>query len=134
MAVDKDKLGKGRIAYPDHMFVSVPIEAIDSGFLRELNAAELRRWLALLRVANQRCKIVGEKFQVTEEELRKFDRASQRTAYRATRGLQARGVIWVNFDTKPLTYLLNWPTEWRDRKNHPLAREKQCLAPAWPKS
>lgn len=134
MANEKDKPGKGRIAYPDCLYVCFPIEAIESGFLRELNAAELRRWLALLRVANQQRKTTGEKFQIADKQLRKLDGASQRTGYRAIRGLEARGVIWVNWNTKPLAYVLNWPSEWRGRRGRLLTPPKPCMAPEWPKS
>jgi ABC-type hemin transport system ATPase subunit len=133
-ASHKEKPGKGRIAFPDQLFVAVPIEAIESGLVRELNGGEIKRLLALLRVANHQCKEVGQRFQVRDEDLRRLDGASQRTAYRATRGLQARGVIWFTSDTKPFTYILNLPSEWRDRKGRPLAMAKPNLAPAWPKA
>lgn len=134
MTRGRNKHGKGRIAFPDGLWVAVPAKAIESGLLRELNASELRRWLVILREANAQSKEVGEKFQVTLEKLEQQDGASQRTSYRATRGLQARGVIWVDWNTKPLTYVLNWPTEWCDRRGRVLERNNlQAMAPVWPK-
>jgi hypothetical protein len=120
--------------FPGYLFVAVPIEAIESGLVRELTGGEIKRLLALMRVANQQRREVGQPFQVRDEDLRKLDGASQRTAYRATRGLEARGVIHVKYDTKPFTYIFNWQSEWRDRESHRLARGKPNLAPVWTKA
>jgi len=128
------KTGEGRIAFPGYLYFAVPIEAIESGLVRELNGGEIKRFLALLRVANHQCKEVGQRFQVRDEDLRRLDGASQRTAYRATRGLVARGVVHVKYDSKPFTYVFNWPSEWRDRKGRPLATAKPNLAPVWSKA
>lgn len=127
------KPGDGRIAFPDQLFVAVPMQVFESGLLRQLNGREIKRFLSLLRVANLQSKMVGHKFQATLKDLEKIDGVSQRTAYRATRGLEARGVIWFTSDTKPFTYILNLPSEWRDRKGRPLDTSKQCLAPVWRK-
>lgn len=39
----KDKPGKGRIAFPDQLFVAVPMEAFQCGLLHELNGSEIKR-------------------------------------------------------------------------------------------
>jgi hypothetical protein len=130
MQTPKPNPREKRIAYPGCLWVAVPMPAFDRGLLRELNSGEIRRFLAILRVANQQAKQVGEKFQVTLRDLAKIDGASQRTAYRATRRLQARGVIWFTTDTKPSTYILNCPSEWRDRNGRLLDTSKQCEAPS----
>lgn len=132
MRSDKEKPNEGRIAYPG-MFVAVPMDAYEFGLLAELNGREIKQWLALLRAANQQSKRVGEKFQVSLKTLEQFGGASQRTAYRASRDLMARGVIWIEPKTSPFVYILNSPSEWRNRKGLPLVGCKQSLAPEWPR-
>jgi len=109
--IRKSSSGAGRNPFPAEVFYCVPIKLHDCGLARELTGAEFKRYSTLIRLANYHKRI---EFRATLAELEKLDGISTRRAHEVHPRLEEHGMIRVERDTNPYTYVVLLPSEWRD--------------------
>jgi hypothetical protein len=105
--------GAGRNPFPDEPFYFVPIKLHDCGLAGDMTGAEFKRYCTFLRLANYHKR---NEFRATLNQLKKVDRISARRAHEIHPRLEERGMILVERNTDPYTYVVLHPSEWRDRK------------------
>ena len=102
---------KGRNPFPDEPFYCVPIKLHDCGLARELTPAQFMRYSTLLRLANYHKRT---EFRATLRELAALDGICPRRAHEIHPRLQERGMILVERNTTPYTYVVLLPSQWRE--------------------
>jgi len=117
----KAKPGAGRNPFPDEPFYCVPIKLHDCGLARELTASQFKRYSTFLRLANYYKR---NSFRATLPELEKLDGISPRRAHEIHPHLEERGMVLIERNTNPYTYVVLLPSEWRDRNGHPYPPSK----------
>jgi hypothetical protein len=110
----KEKPGDGRIPFPSEPFFAIPIKLFDCGLARELTSSEFKRYATFSRLANFHQR---NDLKVQLEELEVLDGISVRRAHEIHPRLEERGMIVVERNTRPHTYVLLHPSQWRDRTN-----------------
>jgi hypothetical protein len=128
VANKKDRPGAGRNPFPDEPFYCVPIKLHECGLARELTGSEFKRYITLLRLANYHKR---KHFRVTLTRLRELDGVSPRRAHEVHPKLQKRGLILVERNTNPYTYVVLLPSEWRDGIGQPYAPSKITRSYLW---
>jgi hypothetical protein len=112
VANKRDRPGAGRNPFPGEPFYCVPIKLHECGIARELTGSEFKRYSTLLRLANYHKRT---DFRVALAKLEQLDGVSPRRAHGVHPRLQERGLILVERNTNPYTYVVLLPSEWRDR-------------------
>jgi hypothetical protein len=102
----------GRNPFPAEPFFFVPTKLFDCGLAAELTGAQFERYISFLRRANYSERTA---FQATLRDLEKLDGIAARRAHEVHPKLEERGMILVERTTRPYTYRLLLPSEWRDR-------------------
>lgn len=103
--------GAGRNPFRDEPFYCVPIKLHDSGLARDLTPAQFMRYCTFLRLANYYKRT---DFQATLAELEKLDGICPRRAHEIHPRLQEHGMILVERNTDPYTYVVLVTSEWRN--------------------
>lgn len=106
-----DSGGAGRNPFPAEPFYCVPIKLHDCGLAKELTNAEFKRYSTLIRLANYHKRI---EFRATLRQLERLDGISPRRAHQVHTRLEEHGMIRVERNTNPYTYVIFLPSEWRD--------------------
>jgi hypothetical protein len=112
MANGKNRPGAGRNPFPGEPFYCVPIKLHECGLARELSGSEFKRYSTFLRLANYHKR---KNFRVTLPKLAELDGVSPRRAHEVHPRLQERGLILVERNTIPYSYVVLLTSEWRDR-------------------
>jgi hypothetical protein len=112
MANQQDKPRSRRNPFAAEPFFFVPTKLFDCGLAAELTGAEFKRYITFLRRANY---LERTSFQETLRDLGTLDGISARRAHEVHPKLEERGMILVERTTRPYTYRLLLPSEWRDR-------------------
>lgn len=121
VAHSKERPGAGRIPFPGEFFYSVPIKLHECGLARELTGYEFKRYSTFLRLANYYKRL---NFPATLVRLQELDGVSPRRAHEIHPRLQERGLILVERNTKPYTYVVLLPSEWKEKNGQPYPPSK----------
>lgn len=105
-----------RNPFPDEPFFIVPLKLYDCGLATHLTPAQLTRYITFLRLANYRSR---NDVRVTLPELERLDGICVRRAREIHPCLKDFGMILVEKWTRPYTYVVLHPSEWRDRYGIP---------------
>jgi|GEM_PF-4471330 len=128
MMESRAKPGAGRNPFPDEPFYCVPIKLHDCGLAREMTGAEFKRYSTFLRLANYKKRT---DFKETLSHLEKLDGISPRRAHEVHPRLEERGMILVERNTNPYTYVVLLPSEWKRRNGQPYPPSKIPKSYQW---
>ena len=128
VANEKNRPGAGRIPFPGEPFYSVPTKLHECGLARELTGSEFKRYSTFLRLANCHRR---KDFRVTLPKLAELDGVSPRRAHEVHPRLEGRGLILVERNTNPYTYVVLLPSQWRDGKGQPYPPSKIPQSYLW---
>jgi hypothetical protein len=128
VANSKERAGAGRIPFPGEIFYSVPVKLHECGLARELTGSEFKRYSTLLRLANYH---KGLAFRATLKVLEDLDGVSPRRAHEVHPKLEERGLILVERNTNPYTYVVLLPSEWKEKNGQPYPPSKIPQSYLW---
>jgi hypothetical protein len=109
--IRKSSSGAGRNPFQCEPFFPVPIKLLECGLARLLTNAQFKRYITFLRLANYHKR---NHFRATLPELERLDGISPRRAHEVHPRLEEYGMILVERNTNPYTYVVLLPSEWRD--------------------
>jgi hypothetical protein len=102
--------GARRIIFEDWPWFDVSSALVQERFLREMRGSEVKRYVTLRYLANERRSNV---VQASLKELEKLDGVSPRRAHEVNGFLEEMRMVEVERHANPYRYRLYLPSEWR---------------------
>ncbi len=104
-------MSNGRNIFRGEPFYCVATKLYDCGLASELTSTEFKRYNTLARLANYHKR---NEFRATLPELERLDGISTRRAHEVHPRLEEHGMILVERNTNPYTYVVLQTSEWKN--------------------